>query len=113
VTPGRIFHYTNDVGYKAISSQRTWVFRSSEPPGNHPVGAYFTTLAPDSINLTKRLRISKDKLSFVFCFTDNSDLTPIDGGRGEYIRYSRTDYSVEEGRQRFHGTREQAMEQLQ
>jgi len=64
------------------------------------------------MNLAKRLRIPKDKRSFVFCFTDNSDLTPLEGGRGEYIRYSPIDYSVEESRQLFHGTREEAMEQL-
>ena len=75
MTTRRIFHYTNDVGFKAISSQRIWVFRASRPPGDHPVGAYFTTLNPDSIYLATRLRIPNDKLLFVFCFADNSDLT--------------------------------------
>jgi hypothetical protein len=112
VTTRRIFHYTNDVGSKAVSSQRIWVFRASRPPGDHPIGAYFTTLNPDSILLATRLRIPNDKLLFVFCFADNSDLTRLAGGRGEYISFSPTDYYVEELRQLFQGTRQEAMEQL-
>jgi hypothetical protein len=100
------------VGYKAISSQRTWVFRAAQPPGDHPVGAYFTPLGPGTIKLAKRLRISKSKLSFVFCFSDGADLVPLKGDRGEFIQYSPVDYSVEKSRQLFHGTREEAMEQL-
>lgn len=112
VATGQVFHYTDDGGYKAISSQRTWVFRASQPPGDHPFGAYFTTLGPDSINLAKRLRIPKDKLSFVFLFSDDLDLEPLAGGRGEYILYSPMDYAVEASRQLFHGNREDTVERL-
>jgi hypothetical protein len=79
-----LFHYTDDVGYKGIGVQRTWVFRAARPPGDHPIGAYFTTLGPCTIKLAKRLRIPKSKLSFVFCFSDAEDLIPLEGDRGEF-----------------------------
>ena len=69
VTETRIYHYTDEEGFKAIRSQKTWVFKASRPPGNHPgEGAYFTSLEPGTLNLAKRLRIPRDKVSFVFCF---------------------------------------------
>jgi hypothetical protein len=65
-----LFHYTNDKGYKAISSQRVWVFKASKPPGDHAKAAYFTTLPPGTRNLAKRLflRGAAEKVAFVFCF---------------------------------------------
>jgi hypothetical protein len=50
---GSLFHFTNDKGYKAISSQVVWLFRASKPPGGHLKGAYFTTLPPGTKNLNK------------------------------------------------------------
>ena len=49
---------------------------------------------------------SRDKVSFVFCFSEGSYLIPLEGGRGVYIFYSPDDYLVEESRQRFLGRRE-------
>jgi hypothetical protein len=105
-----IYHYTDRDGGKAVGSQRTWTFRSGQPPGDHPFGAYFTTLGPETINLAKRLRIPREKLEYVFCFTDNSDMKRLEGGRGEFILYSPSDYTVEEARQRYWGLREEAEE---
>jgi hypothetical protein len=84
-----VFHYTNSTGYKAISSQPIWVFKASKPPGGHPVGAYFTNLPPGTKNLAKRLfvRGAADKVGFVFCFSGGDELTPLDGGRGDFIFY--------------------------
>lgn len=109
---GRLFHYTDDEGYQAISSQRVWVFEASQPSGDHPFGAYFTTLGPGTRNLAKRLRIAKRKLEFVFCFTDQSDLRPLRGARGEFIFHSRADYAVTKDRQVCHGPRDAVAERL-
>lgn len=100
-----MFHYTNDVGYKAVSAQPTWVFKASQPPGDHPKGAYFTTLRPGTKNLAKRLFIrgGSEKVRFVFSFSGTSGLTALDGGRGAFIFYSSEDYSVERPRQQSHG----------
>jgi len=93
-----LFHYTDDSGFKAIGSQLTWLFKASKPP-TRPFGAYFTTLGPGIDYLAKRLRIPKSKIEFVFCFTDGTDLKPLDGGRGQFIFYSSDDYPVEANRQ--------------
>jgi hypothetical protein len=100
-----LFHYTNDRGYKAIRSQSTWLFKASAPPGNHPQAAYFTTLAPDTHNLAKRLFIrgSVEKAANVFSFSGGEDLIALEGGRGEFIFYSKDDYPVERARQMYHG----------
>lgn len=100
-----MFHYTNDKGYKAISSQVTWLFKAFKPPGDHPKAAYFTTLAPDTPCLAKRLFIrgSADKVAFVFCFGGGEELKPLDGGRGAFIFYSTDDYPVDQERQGPHG----------
>lgn len=100
-----MFHYTNEVGYKAISSQSTWIFKASKPPGVHSKGAYFTTLPPETKNLGKRLFIRgcRDKVTYVFSFSGDEGLKPLAGGRGAFIFYSSDDYSVEESRQQFHG----------
>jgi hypothetical protein len=105
---GVVHHYTNAAAYNAIRAVSPWRFRASQPPGNHPFGTYFTTLPPDTPNLAKRLRIPKDKLEYVFIFTDVGDLTPLPGGRGQYIFYSPVDYGVEKDRQVFHGKSEDA-----
>jgi len=109
-----LFHYTNDKGYKAISSQQTWLFKASKPPGNHPKGAYFTDLSPGTKNLGKRLfvRGCADKTNFVFCFSGGEDLKPIDGGRGEHVFYSKEDYQVEQDRQGHHGATARVQEEL-
>jgi hypothetical protein len=96
-------HYTDDSGFKAINSQRSWVFKAAKPPGEHPIGAYFTTLPPGTSKLATRLRLPKRKVEFVFCFTNVGDLVPIDGDRGEFIFYSPIDYRVDRSRQRASG----------
>lgn len=98
-----MFHYTDRDSYNAISSQRVWCFKASQPPGDHPFGAYFTTLPSDTPNLAKRLRIPRSKLAYFFEFLDIGDLTPLPGGRGEYIFYSPEDYLAEPDRQIAHG----------
>ena len=100
-----MFHFTNDKGYKAIRSQTTWLFKAFQPPGDHPKGAYFTTLAPGTPCLAKRLFIrgAADKVAFVFCFSGGEGLMPLDGGRGAFVFYSTNDYPVEEPRQGPHG----------
>lgn len=100
-----MFHYTNTKGFNAIRSQPTWLFKVSQSSGDHPEGAYFTTLPPGTINLGKRIfvRGCRDKLEFVFHFSGNKGLQPLPGGRGEVIFYSPKDYAVERDRQIAHG----------
>ena len=76
-----------------------WQFRASQPPGERPFGAYFTTLPPGTPNLAKKLGIPKSKLEFVFTFIDTGDLTPLRGDRGRWIFYSLGDYYVGSERQ--------------
>jgi hypothetical protein len=92
-------HYTDLAGYNAIRASPVWRFIASQPPGNHPFGAYFTTLPPDTPNLAKKLRIPASKLAYVFIFDDVGDLTPLPGGRGAYVFYSPVDYHVDVDRQ--------------
>lgn len=94
-----LFHYTDQDGYNAIRSQVVWRFVATRPPGQHPVGAYFTTLGRGTKNLANRLRIPKEKIAFYFEFLDAGDLLPLPGGRGQYVLYSPADYDVEEPRQ--------------
>ena len=109
-----MFHYTNENGYKAIGSQPTWIFKASKPPGDHPKGAYFTTLPPGTRNLAKRLfvRGGADKVCFVFSFWEADNLTPLEGGRGAFIFFSSDDYSVGKSRQGPHGARAEVQERL-
>jgi hypothetical protein len=109
-----LFHYTNDKGHKAISSQPTWLFKAAKPPGDHPKGAYFTTLPPGTKNLAKRLfvRGCADKINYVFCFSSGEDLRPLEGGRGAFIFYSVDDYPVERSRQGPHGPTEEVRGEL-
>lgn len=96
-------HYTDRVGYNAIRSQPVWLFAASQPPGDHPFGAYFTTLSPDTPNLARRLRVPREKLKFVFQFTGHDGLKPIEDARGNFIFYSPADYWVAPNRQVFAG----------
>lgn len=112
VSTAQQFHYTNDAGYKAIRAQPVWVFKISKPPGDHPGGVYFTTLPPETPKLALRLRIPRTKLEFAFCFLDRGDLVPIPGGRGKFILYSPSDYSVDEQRQVAAGTTNNVAEKL-
>lgn len=96
-------HFTNKSGYNAIRAASPWLFRAAQPPGDHPVGAYFTTLARGTKNLAQRLLIPKEKTEFVFEFADTGELVPLPGGRGYFIFYSPTDYSVPKSRQEYHG----------
>jgi hypothetical protein len=98
-----MFHYTDSAGHKAISAGPTWKFKAAKPPGNRPVGAYFTTLEPGSPTLAKRLRIPKRKLEYVFSFSGDSGLEPLKGARGRYVFWSPTDYNVGKARQIYHG----------
>jgi hypothetical protein len=98
-----LFHYTDKVGYDAIRSTVVWHFLATQPPGQHPFGAYFTTLGRNTKNLAKRLRIPRGKVAFFFEFTDIGDLTPLPGGRGQFIFYSPADYDVDQPQQIDHG----------
>jgi hypothetical protein len=109
-----LFHYTDDKGYKAISSQVIWLFKASQPPRDHPKAAYFTTLPPGTKNLSKRLfvRGCAEKTQFVFEFTGGEDLPRLRGGRGEHVHFSVEDYPVEVERQTRHGKTEELAEAL-
>ena len=109
-----LFHYTNNKGYNAISSQVVWLFKASKPPCNHPRAAYFTTLPPGTRNLSKRLfvRGCAEKTEFVFSFSGGEDLPRLRGGRGDHIHYSGEDYPVEEPRQGRRGRTDQVREEL-
>ena len=98
-----MFHYTDADSFKSIASQPIWTFVASQPPGDHPFGAYFTTLSPDTPKLSKRLRIPRAKVELAFEFVDAGDLSPLPGGRGEYVFYSSVDYAVERSRQQYAG----------
>ncbi len=107
-----LYHYTDADSFKAISSQAVWVFKVSQPPGEHPEGAYFTTLGPNTKNLARRLGFPTEKLGYVFCYCDVGDLRPLRGNRGEFIVYSRKDYAVGRERQILHCDLQQARETL-
>jgi hypothetical protein len=109
-----LFHYTNDKGYKAISSQVVWLFRASKPPGNHTKAAYFSTLPPGTKNLGKRLfvRGCSEKTKFALSFSGGEDLPRLPGGRGDHVFYSEADYPVVRERQGPHGETEKVREEL-
>ncbi len=98
-------HFTDLRGFNGIRAVPIWRFLAAQPPGPRPFGAYFTPLSPQTRNLARRLGLPKDKLEYVFSFTDRGDLIPLRGGRGAYVFYSRTDYEVEPDRQTYHGKR--------
>src|SRR6266404_4146918 len=96
-------HFTDKGGYNGIGAQPIWQFIASKPPGNHPFGAYFTTLNSDHPKLAQKLRLPKEKLEYLFQFVDEGDLTPLPGGRGLFIFFSPQDYHVDIPRQLFAG----------
>jgi hypothetical protein len=98
-----VLHYTDDAGHKAISSQKDWTFKRSQPPANRPSGAYFTTLRHHARRFSARTRIPKGKQEFVFSFEGRDGLEPVEGGKGAYIFWSPEDYVVVEARQKYHG----------
>ncbi|CAN5915860.1 hypothetical protein BH23PLA1_BH23PLA1_23760 [soil metagenome] len=107
-----LFHYTDKSGFQAIKAQVDWIFKTADPPGKHPHGAYFTTLDPRIRNLANRLRIPRSKVEYVFCFRDSQDLIPLAGGRGLFILYSPQDYLVERLRQVFSGPSKDFLEDV-
>jgi hypothetical protein len=96
-------HFTNTNGYNGIRAFPVWHFWASKPPGDHPLGAYFTTLSAKTPSLAKRLGIPKSKLKYVFSFTNLGDLTPLPGARGRFIFYSGIEYKVAPERQTYCG----------
>jgi hypothetical protein len=98
-------HYTDDKGWKSISSQRDWPFKANQPPrpDAHPYGAYFTTFAPNTPNLAQWLRLPRWKVQYFFSFDDIGDLLPYNAPRRKNIFYSPNDYIVVKNRQQAHG----------
>jgi hypothetical protein len=109
-----LFHYTDDKGFKAISSQIVWLFKASKPPCDHPKAAYFSILSPGTKNLNKRLYVRgcSEKTRFVFSFSGGEDLRRLRGGRGDHIYFSEEDYSVVQDRQGPFGVTEKVKEEL-
>lgn len=102
--PAVMAHYTDTDGFNGIKSSPVWRFLAARPPApQHPPGAYFTTLSRSTPLLAQRLRIPRSKIEYVFEFDDAGDLEAIDGGRGAFIFFSRTDYLVLEPRQTYAG----------
>lgn len=99
-------HFTNRDGFNGIDSQPDWPFRACQPlaPQN-PAGAYFTTYPPDEPRLSVKIFVPKEKLAYLFAFTDLGDLKQLPGGRGRLRRifYSPTDYIVVPVRQKYSG----------
>jgi hypothetical protein len=101
-----LYHYTDKKGYGRIRATVDWYFRAAQPvPRDHPFGAYFTTMPPGTKNLALRIRVPNHKITHLFSFLDAGDLTPLRGGRGEYVFYSPQDYVVVKKRQVFAGER--------
>lgn len=113
-----VFHYTDKDGWNAIRSQKSWVFRASQPKStNRPFGAYFTDIEPSEVNLRtlhKRLRVPKVKQEYVFWFVGTDGLAHHDDGRGrdKKIYFSPKDYAVEESRQKYGERTELFLEDL-
>ncbi len=108
-----MFHYTNDRGYKAISSQQPWLFKASKPPCNHPRELTSRTSPGNekSGQATLRPRLRGQNEFRVLLFGDE-DLRSIEGGRGEHIFYSREDYPVVKERQGPHGETVEVQKEL-
>ncbi len=103
---GWLMHYTGGTAFKAIRSQKEWAFKASQPPGENPIGAYFTTLTPDAYHFSARLRIPKEKQEFVFAFIGQEGLRPKIGGKGDYIFWAPEDYIIRRDRQKYNGKAE-------
>ena len=102
--PILLFHYTDLDGYNAIRSQVDWVFKAGRQRRKgrrdvRPPGAYFTTLPPDTPEISDRTRIPAIKREYLFVFRSAGDLQPLRGGRGRYVLFSGKDYNVEVERQ--------------
>ena len=105
--PAVMAHYTDRDGFNGIGAAIVWRFIASQPPApQHPLGAYFTTLTRSTPLLAQRLRIPRSKIEYVFEFDDAGDLEAIDGVRGAFIFFSRTDDLVPEPRQTYAGPRD-------
>jgi hypothetical protein len=101
-----IYDYTDRSGYNGIRAGEDWCFKAAQPPPHdHPPGAYFAILMPETQNLAQRLRVPVSKIEYFFAFEDAGDLIPLRGGRGRYILYSPTDYTVVKARQQSAGER--------
>jgi hypothetical protein len=100
-----VYHYTDREGYNAIRAGGSdWKFSASQPPGDHPFGAYFTTLPPDTVDLARRLGIPKRKLEYFFqMHLADETLRRLPGGRGTFILYSPTDVVVPQSQHIAHG----------
>ena len=82
---GWVLHYSDADGYKSIVSQQTWVFKAAQPPGNRPLGAYFTRLLPGDNKLAAGTRLPKRKRQYLFAFGGAEGLRPVPGGRAGII----------------------------
>ncbi|WP_272426572.1 RHS repeat-associated core domain-containing protein [Polyangium jinanense] len=104
-----VYHYTSAKGFKAITAQRDWLFKASKPPGDHPYGAYFTTLPPTHKNLAAKLGgLPREKVEYYFQMDiPDSLLKPLRGGRGEagVSVYHPADLTVRREQQIAHGKR--------
>lgn len=99
-----VFHYADERGFKGISSAPTWRFRAAKPPSDHQRGAYFTDYDEHTPLLANKLRIPKAKVEYLFCFTGSQRVEldgfqRLEGGRGDHIFFSPTDYFVDMPRQ--------------
>jgi hypothetical protein len=112
-----VYHYTDEDGWNAIRSQKTWRFIASQPRAeDRPFGAYFTDVAPtveSPRTLHKRLRIPKVKQEYVFCFHEVDGLIQHRDGRGrdQHIYYSPKDDDVVAERQVFAGPSASALKE--
>lgn len=99
-----IFHYTDKDGYNGVRAPHPdWIFKASQPVRrDHPVGAYFTTFAPDTKLLSIKVRVPRSKMTHFFEFRDAGDLEHLGHPkkRGEFVLYSPTDYTVAGERQK-------------
>lgn len=103
-----VYHYTDKKGFNGIrAAHPDWLFKAHEPPGNHPPGAYFSSVPPNHARLSRTLMIPLAKLEYVFEFEDIFDLKPLRGFRGDdriSVFYPRN-YIVVPSRQRYNGLR--------
>src|SRR4051794_28934634 len=74
-----MMHYSDKDGYNVISSQIDWRFEARQPSGERPFGAFFTTLRIEAHRFSARTRIPKVKQEYVFAFTGQEGLQPLDG----------------------------------
>lgn len=95
----KVYHYTDKKGYNGISSQKPFLFKASSPIKGHPNGVYVTTKSPEELakipNGYKKLGLTNEKSSYYFEFEiDASELKPIKGDRGEFIKYIEDDFEI-------------------